>query len=208
MSADFKTTSVMAVQAGTLKHMPLISNLGLDIEPLIAADGGVGGLAALIKNPTPFISAAVAAALKNNYSGSHWRDCHSAEPPSFFSSCFNRDVEGTSAQSQSRRRLYSGYNFDNELRGREDDKSWSFLDKYAAGWMAFLDKFADALWKRPANPPMRCLASLPPFRARILPPWGRQARARQDVVGRYCGLLRLGRHRPPARTVRALPWCV
>ena len=98
--------ALQAAQAGTVKHMPLISNLGLDIVPLIAADGGIGGLANLIKNPTPFISAAVDAALKNNY---------------------------------------SGYNFDNELRGREDPRSWAALEKYAAGWMAFLDKFADAL---------------------------------------------------------------
>jgi hypothetical protein len=98
--------ALQAAQAGTVKHMPLISNLGLDIIPLIAADGGIGGLANLIKNPKPFISAAVAAALKNNY---------------------------------------SGYNFDNELRGREDPRSWAVLEKYAAGWMAFLDKFADAL---------------------------------------------------------------
>lgn len=40
---------------------------------------------------------------------------------------------------------YSGYNFDNELRGTGSDKSWAGLEKYAAGWMSFLDKFTDAL---------------------------------------------------------------
>ena len=40
---------------------------------------------------------------------------------------------------------YSGYNFDNELRGGPDPKSWSGLTKYAAGWIAFLDKLAGAL---------------------------------------------------------------
>ena len=93
-------------QAGTAKHLPLYSNLGLDIVPLIAADGGVGGLAALLRTPQPFIDAAVAAALKNNY---------------------------------------SGYNFDNELRGRQDARSWAFLKPYADGWMRFLDQFADSL---------------------------------------------------------------
>ncbi len=40
---------------------------------------------------------------------------------------------------------YSGYNFDNELRGSTSEKSWEGLEKYAAGWIAFLNKFADAL---------------------------------------------------------------
>eukprot|EP01047_Picozoa_sp_COSAG01_P032514 COSAG01_NODE_2354_length_7842_cov_10.860907_2_plen_209_part_00 len=40
---------------------------------------------------------------------------------------------------------WSRYNFDNELRGRADARSWDFLRPYAAGWMAFLDQFADAL---------------------------------------------------------------
>ena len=41
--------------------------LGLDIVPLIAAGGGVGGLAALLRNPTPFINAAVYAPLDISY---------------------------------------------------------------------------------------------------------------------------------------------
>ena len=98
--------AVQKAQEGTLKHLPLFAATGLDIVPLIGADGGVGGLAALVRNPGPFIDAAVSAAVKSNY---------------------------------------SGYNFDNELRGRADSRSWAFLKPYAAPWMAFLDKFATAL---------------------------------------------------------------
>jgi hypothetical protein len=66
--------ALQKAQAGTAKHLPLFSTLRLNIVPLIAADGGVGGLRALIKSPTPFINAAVAAAVKNNYSGCHLCD--------------------------------------------------------------------------------------------------------------------------------------
>eukprot|EP01043_Picozoa_sp_COSAG02_P064798 COSAG02_NODE_9583_length_2169_cov_3.441546_2_plen_63_part_00 len=37
--------------------------------PLIDAAGGLGGLASLLKSSDKFISAAVATAVKNNYSG-------------------------------------------------------------------------------------------------------------------------------------------
>lgn len=78
------------------KYVPEYAALGLDIEPLIAADGGIGGLAALLRNPKPFIDAAVSAAVKNNY---------------------------------------TGYNFDNELRGGASDSSWSYLKDYGKAWM-------------------------------------------------------------------------
>ena len=40
---------------------------------------------------------------------------------------------------------YSGYNIDNELRGGSTEASWKQFDAWAAPWMAFMDKFADAL---------------------------------------------------------------
>jgi hypothetical protein len=49
-------------------------------------------MAALLRTPTPFIEAAVAAAVKHNY---------------------------------------SGYNFDNELRGGSTASSWTYLKAYA-----------------------------------------------------------------------------
>jgi len=87
-------------------HLPAYQAMGLEIVPLIDAAGGIGGLAALIKKPQPFIDAAVAEAMKRNY---------------------------------------SGYNFDNELRGSGKASSWKFLAPYSKPWMAFLDLFAGAL---------------------------------------------------------------
>jgi hypothetical protein len=40
---------------------------------------------------------------------------------------------------------YTGYNFDNEMRGKTSESSWSFLKPYGAPWIKFLDKFADEL---------------------------------------------------------------
>ena len=40
---------------------------------------------------------------------------------------------------------YSGYNIDNELRGGSSEESWKQFDAWAKPWMAFMDKFADAL---------------------------------------------------------------
>jgi len=87
-------------------YVPQYAGLGLDIVPLIDAAGGIGGLRNLLKNQAPFINAAVALAVKQNY---------------------------------------SGYNFDNELRGSSTDASWAYLKDYAEPWVAFLSKFADAL---------------------------------------------------------------
>lgn len=86
--------------------IPEYAKLGLDVVPLIDAAGGLAGMARMLQNPGPFITAAVDAAVRYNY---------------------------------------SGYNFDNELRGGSTDKSWGYLGRYGAPWMEFLDKFADAL---------------------------------------------------------------
>lgn len=40
---------------------------------------------------------------------------------------------------------WTGYNFDNELRGKFTDESWKFLDGYGKPWMKFLNTFADAM---------------------------------------------------------------
>jgi hypothetical protein len=40
---------------------------------------------------------------------------------------------------------WTGYNFDNELRGKLTDESWKFLDGYGEPWMKFLNTFADAM---------------------------------------------------------------
>jgi len=53
--------------------VPQYAALGLDIVPLIDASGGIGGLHNLLKNPGPFIAAAVALAVKQNYSGYVYR---------------------------------------------------------------------------------------------------------------------------------------
>jgi hypothetical protein len=144
--------AMQKAQAGTAKHLPLFAATGLDIVPLIGADGGVGGLAALIRDPEPFIDAAISAALKNNYSGynvGYVRFRPSALSPgstlqkSYLACCSPPAVT----------RHYSDPNctwifhsqFDNELRGRQDSRSWAFLKPYAAPWIAFLNKFAAAL---------------------------------------------------------------
>lgn len=40
---------------------------------------------------------------------------------------------------------WTGYNFDNELRGKFTDESWKFLEGYGGPWMKFLNTFADAM---------------------------------------------------------------
>lgn len=87
-------------------HISSYAALGLDVVPLIDAAGGVGGLRNLLHNPEPFINAAVALAIKENY---------------------------------------TGYNFDNELRGSSTEASWAYLKDYGVPWVNFLNKFADAL---------------------------------------------------------------
>jgi hypothetical protein len=72
-----------------VQYVPAYAALGLQIVPLIDAAGGVGGMAALLRNPTPFITAAVDAALKKNYSGYNFAcpfSCSSSS--SFFWSTF------------------------------------------------------------------------------------------------------------------------
>ena len=49
------------------------------------------------------------------------------------------------AVAESVRNNYAGFNFDNELRGKFTEASWSFLKGYGPPWVAFLDQFAEAL---------------------------------------------------------------
>ena len=65
-----------------------LAALGLEVHPLIAGPPNLQGQAALMRNPKKYIDAAVAEAVRNNY---------------------------------------SGYNFDNELRGKFTEGSWAFL---------------------------------------------------------------------------------
>ena len=87
-------------------HMRELAALGLEVHPLIAGPPNMGGQAALIRNPTRYIDAAVAEAVRNNW---------------------------------------TGYNFDNELRGKFTEGSWAFLRGQGAPWVHFIDQFAEAM---------------------------------------------------------------
>ena len=48
-----------------------------------------------------------------------------------------RFIKGAVAEAVANK--WSGYNFDNELRGKLTDESWKFLDGYGRPWMKFLN---------------------------------------------------------------------
>ena len=54
------------------------------------------------------------------------------------------------AQAEAVRNNYSGYNFDNELRGKFTESSWNFLRGYGKPWVAFIDQARPAPNPRPA----------------------------------------------------------
>jgi hypothetical protein len=92
--------------ADLFPHVRELAALGLEVHPLIAGPPNIQGQQALMRNTKGYIGAAVAEAVRNNY---------------------------------------TGYNFDNELRGKFTEASWAFLNGYGPPWVRFIDEFAEAM---------------------------------------------------------------